>query len=71
MHPVNFHIGIYVAVAVLLITAMKSSEGIIAAVYYGGNQTGDLLSSTHMREAETHVGHAQMNKYHHPRVSGA
>lgn len=71
MHPIHFHIGMYVAIAALLITATKSSEGIIAAVYNGGHQTGDVLSTTQLREAETHVGHAQMYKFRHPNVSGA
>ncbi|QQS18004.1 hypothetical protein IPL68_05125 [Candidatus Saccharibacteria bacterium] len=63
--------GLYVAIAALLITAMKTSEGMIAAVYnqnsHGG---GEMLHNTHMREAETHIGHAQLSFARLTRVSG-
>lgn len=70
MHPVHFHIGMYVAIAAVLITAMKSSEGIIAVVYGQSAHTGNILSETYMREAETHIGHAQLNFSRRPSVSG-
>jgi nitrate reductase gamma subunit len=70
MHPVHFHIGMYVALAALLITMMKSSEGMIAAIYRGEAHGGGMHSDTHMREAETHIGHAQLNFARHPSVSG-
>ncbi len=72
MHPIHFHIGMYVALAALLITAMKSSEGIIAAVYTGaGNDGNGLLSETYMREAENHISHAQMVQHRRVNIGGA
>lgn len=66
---IHLHVGIYVAIAALVITAMKSSQGMIAAIYgYHGN---DALSHTFLREAETHTGHAQLYYARLPRVSGA
>ena len=71
MHPVHFHVGMYVAIAALLITAMKSSEGMIAAVYNNpAHASGEALSHTHLREAETHIGHAQLSFARPARVSG-
>jgi hypothetical protein len=70
MHPVHFHVGMYVAIAALLITAMKSSEGIVAAVYREHGQGGNILSETHLREAETHTAHAQLSLARPARVSG-
>lgn len=61
MHPVHFHVGMYVAIAALLITAMKSSEGVVAAVYPGGFQPGHIIENTDMREAEVHTGHPSLN----------
>ncbi len=72
MHPLHFHIGMYVALAALLLTAMKSSEGIVAAVYAGaGNDANGLLSETYMREAENHIGHAQMVQHRRVNIGGA
>ena len=56
MHPIHFHIGMYVAIAALLVTAMKSSENVIAAVYPESHESG-LLHETYLREAETHQQH--------------
>lgn len=71
VHPVHFHVGLYVAIAALLVTAMKSSEGMIATVYAHAHQNTDLLSNTHMREAETHSGHAQLSFARLAKVSGS
>lgn len=60
MHPVHFHVGMYVAVAALLVTAMKSSETAIAAAYPESSNGGNLLSDTYMREAETHIQHQNL-----------
>ncbi|QQS19363.1 hypothetical protein IPL85_03680 [Candidatus Saccharibacteria bacterium] len=71
MHPVHLHVGMYVGIAALLITAMKTSEGMIAAVYYSpGHGNGEGFSHTHLREAETHIGHAQLSFARPARVSG-
>lgn len=61
MHPIHFHVGMYVAVAALLVTAMKSSESVIAATYPGRSAGGNLLSDTYMREAETHTQHPSIS----------
>lgn len=72
MHPIHFHLGVYVAVAALLITAMKTSEGMIATLYGGpSHHASDLISSSHLREAETHIGHAQLSFARPARVSGS
>lgn len=72
MHPAHFHVGMYVAIAALLITAMKSSQGMIATVYSNpAHASGESLSHTHMREAETHIGHAQLSLTRSARVSGS
>ncbi len=70
MHPIHFHVGMYVAIAALLVTAMKTSEGVVASVYQGSSHSPDILSSTHLREAETHVGHARLAFTRHPSISG-
>lgn len=59
MHPVHFHIGMYVAIAALLITAMKSSESVIAVLYpiSSSQSSHNLLMDTYLREAETHQRH--------------
>ena len=61
MHPVHFHVGMYVAIAALLITAMKSSEGVVASVYPTTFQPGHVIENTEMREAEVHTGHPSLN----------
>ena len=71
MHPLHFHIGMYVAIAALLITTMKSSEGMIASIYSRTENTANLLSETFLREAENHIGHAQMVQHRRTNVSGA
>ncbi|PID30455.1 hypothetical protein CR973_02640 [Candidatus Saccharibacteria bacterium] len=72
MHPVHFHVGMYVAIAALLITAMKSSEGMIATIYHDpAHGSGEALEHTHLREAETHIGHAQLGFARPARVSGS
>ena len=71
MHPIHFHIGMYVAIAALLITAMKSSEGIIASVYAGSHSAGNMLNDTYLREAENHIGHAQMVQHRRVYIGGA
>jgi hypothetical protein len=71
IHPIHFHVGMYVAIAALLITAMRTSEGMIAAVYNRNTYSGgEMLHNTHMREAETHIGHAQLSFARPARVSG-
>lgn len=70
MHPIHFHIGMYVGIAALLITAMKSSEGIVTALSANTHQSGSMLHDTFMREAETHVGHAQIVQHRRVYVSG-
>ena len=71
MHPVHFHLGMYVATAALLITAMKSSEGIIASMYTDGRSVANALNDTYLREAENHVGHAQMVQHRRVYIAGA
>ncbi len=71
MHPLHFHIGMYVALAALLITAMKTSEGIISSVYSSAGTSANVLSDTFMREAENHVGHAQMVQHRRANIGGA
>ena len=71
MHPIHFHIGMYVALAALLITAMKTSEGIISSVYANAGTSANVLSETFMREAENHVGHAQMVQHRRANIGGA
>ena len=63
----------FVAIAALLITTMKTSEGIIATVYAGANSGNSLniLGETYMREAEDHVGHAQMVQHRRANIGGA
>lgn len=70
MHPIHFHVGMYVAIAALLITTMKSSEGIIAGLTANAQHSGGVLHDTFMREAETHVGHAQMVQHRRVDISG-
>ncbi|MFZ2513403.1 MAG: hypothetical protein WAW63_03025 [Candidatus Saccharimonadales bacterium] len=71
IYPVHFHVGMYVGIAALLITMMKSSEGMIAVVYsQNAHGSGEMLHNTHMREAETHIGHAQLSFARPTRVSG-
>ncbi len=71
MHPIHFHIGMYVATAALLITAMKSSEGMLAVLYPTtyANQN-NFLHDTQLREAETHIGHARLGNGRYPSISG-
>lgn len=71
VHPIHFHVGLYVAIAALLVTAMKSSEGMIATVYARQYHGADLMDHTHMREAETHTGHAQLGFARLVKVSGS
>ncbi len=72
LHPVHFHIGLYIAIAALLVTAMKSSQGMVAALYASQAHMAETnLSHTHMREAETHIGHAQLSLTRSARVSGS
>lgn len=70
MHPIHFHVGMYVAIAALLITTMKSSEGIIAGLTANAEHSGSVLHNTFMREAETHVGHAQIVQHRRVYISG-
>lgn len=70
VHPIHFHIGMYVALAALAITAMKASEGVISSMYHGNSSAAaHTVSQTHM--AETHVGHAQLRLNRAPDISGA
>lgn len=71
LHSLHFHVGLYVAIAALLITAMKTSQGMIAVVYSQNTHgSGEMLHNNHMREAETHIGHAQLSFARPARVSG-
>ncbi len=71
LHSLHFHVGLYVAIAALLITAMKTSQGMIAVVYNRNTHgSGEMLHNTHLREAETHIGHAQLSFARPARVSG-
>lgn len=70
MHPIHFHIGMYVAIAALLITTMKSSEGLIAGLSGNVHRNSHLVHDTFMREAETHVGHAQIVQHRRVYISG-
>lgn len=59
MHPLHFHLGLYLTLAALLVTAAKTSGELIKSmyaipVYY------DVASSTHMKEAETLHGQANL-----------
>ena len=72
IHPVHFQVGVYVAIATLVITATKTGEGLISVIYGMGSHHGsELVNSSHMREAETHTGHAQLSYARPARVSGA
>jgi len=51
MHPLHFHIGMYVAIAAMLVTAGKSSAHVIEAGY--NDHSADQASHSEMREAET------------------
>ncbi|MGB4800849.1 MAG: hypothetical protein WBP03_05035 [Candidatus Saccharimonadales bacterium] len=71
VHPLHFHLGVYVSLAALLETAMKSSEGMIAVVYGAAHTYMNApISTAHMREAETHTGSAQLSFARLVKVSG-
>lgn len=71
VHPLHFHLGVTLALATLVITAMKASEGVISTVYHGGASSSAAHAISHTHMAETHVGHAQLRLNRTPDISGA
>ncbi len=57
MHPVHFHLGLYLALAAILVTAAKSSGEMIRSLY-ALPVHDTVVSDTHLREAETLHGQA-------------
>ena len=73
IHPLHFHLGMYIAVATILVTTMKNSESIMAVLYPHQWQTGDLMSDTFLRstkEAEAYRDLSQYSFTRYPGISG-
>lgn len=59
---IHLHLGMYFAVAAILVTALHTSKDMIAAMYQGTAVFAE--GDNHMREsreAETHIAHAQIS----------
>lgn len=69
MHPVHFHFGLYLALAAILVTAAKSSSELIRSVY-AVPVHDTVVSDTHLREAETLHGQANMGTARRAYVAG-
>ena len=70
IHPANFHIGLYVALAMVALTAGKGSADMVQTVY-GHHDQHDMTESAEMREAETHQQHPSFNSLRVVGNSGA
>jgi hypothetical protein len=68
MHPVHFHIGVYITIAAMLVTILKTSHEMVIALYGAPLHTD--ITNSHMREAETHNAHINLNFARRPTVSG-
>lgn len=69
VHPIHFHLGVYVALATVLITCAKSSSEIIKTayampVYYDG------VNALHLRDAKTLHGHTNLSMMRRADVMG-
>lgn len=64
----HFHVGVYMSIAALLVTALKTSHEMVQALYGAPMHTD--ITNTHMREAETHNAHISLNCARRPTVSG-
>jgi len=69
----HLHLGMWIAVAAILITALHTSAEMIYALY--GMQTAYADTGSHTlreaREFETHTGHAQISMVRRNYVGGS
>lgn len=70
IHPAHFHLGMYVALAMIALTAGKGSGDLLQTVYGHADQH-DALETVEMREAETHQQHPSFNSLRIVGNSGA
>lgn len=56
MHPIHWHGSMFVAIAAIVLTSLKSSGEMLKALEAVPVHANVMVSSLHMREAET--GHA-------------
>lgn len=58
----HLHLGMYVAVAAILVTALHTSKEMIQALYNAPHAFADGgHTMRESREAETHIAHAQIS----------
>ncbi len=69
MHIVHFHLGLYLTLAALLVTTAKTSSEMIKSLYALPMQY-DVMSSTHLKEAETLHSHANLVITRRPLTAG-
>lgn len=63
VHHFKLHLGMYISIAAILVTAVHTSESMVQAMY-GMTPHMAEIGSEHMREIkefETHIGHAQIS----------
>lgn len=69
----HLHLGIYFAIAAVIITALHTSADMIYAIYGVQSSFGDAGEHTMRegREYETHTSHAQINVARRSYIGGA
>ena len=63
IRPLHLHLGMYIAIAAIIVTALHTSADMVYALYgaqpvYAGSGNHEFREA---REYETHVGHAQIS----------
>ena len=69
---IHLHIGMWVAIAAIIVTALHTSAEMVYALY--GVQPHGVAGNSTFREArehETHVGHAQISMARRNYIGGA
>lgn len=64
----HLHVGVYISIAAMLVTVLKTSHEMMQVLYGAPMQTD--ITNTHMREAETHNSHMSLAIARRPTVSG-